>query len=59
MMLTTEEKREWLSKATNEQLINQLRWAVEWIKSDNIELQVEGNEDYRLVTAEMLKRMSK
>ena len=38
--MTREERIEWLKNATNEEVVNQLRWAVAGIYSDMIELQV-------------------
>jgi len=55
--MTREQKIEWLANASNEQVIEQLRWAVQYINSDNLSLQIEGNEDYELVKAELMKRM--
>ena len=55
--MTREERIEWLKNATNEEVVNQLRWAVAGIYSDMIELQARWNEDYELITAELLKRM--
>lgn len=55
--MNREERQKWLETATNEQVVNQLKWAIAGIYSDSIELQVRGNDDYELITAEILKRM--
>lgn len=56
--MTREQKIEWLSKAGNEEVVNQLRWTViAMTKADSISAQIESQEDYDLVTAEILKRM--
>lgn len=57
--MTREQKIEWLNKATNEEVINQLEWAVKMIASDSIALQVQGNEDLVFIKAELLRRMVK
>lgn len=57
-MMTREEKINWLTNATNEQVINQLKWSVIAMSNGSIEQQIEGQEDYDLVTAEILKRMN-
>lgn len=56
--MTREEKINWLVNATNEQIINQFKWSVIAMSKGSIEQQIEGQEDYDLVTAEILKRMN-
>lgn len=56
-MKTREEKINWLVNATNEEVINQFKWSVIAMSNGSIEQQIEGQEDYDLVTAEILKRM--
>ena len=55
--MTKEQKIEWLANATNEQVIEQLRWAVHSMDSDNIKVQIMGSEDYEVVKAELMKRL--
>ena len=55
--MTREQKIEWLAKASNDEVIEQLRWSVHFMDSDNIEMRIEGNEDYKLVKTELLKRL--
>ena len=57
--MTREQKIEWLANANNEEVIEQLRWAVHHMDSDNLKTKIEGNEDYKLVKAELMKRLSK
>lgn len=58
--MTKEEKINWLENASNEELINQLRWSVLAMSNgDHISTRIEGQEDYDLVTAELLKRLNK
>lgn len=55
-----EEKIIWLENASNEELINQFRWSVLAMSNgNNISARIEGQEDYDLVTAELLKRLNK
>lgn len=56
--MTREQKIEWLSKATNEEVVEQMFWAVSAMSTGNIETRVQANEDYSLVKAELLKRMA-
>ena len=57
--MTREEKIEWLRKANNEEVINQLRWAVmNMTEGRCIETRIKGQEDYELVQAELLKRLN-
>lgn len=58
-MMTRKQKIEWLAKASHKQVIEQLRWAVDEMHSENIDLQMAGQEDYELITAEMLRRMKR
>lgn len=55
--MTKEEKIEWLANATAEQLVEQLRWAVTYMHSADFAIMIQGNEDYALVKAELLKRL--
>jgi len=58
--MTREQKIEWLTNASNEEVINQMRWAVTGMtKADSIAMQVESQEDYELVVAELTKRLNK
>jgi len=55
--MTKAEKIEWLKNATDEEVINQLYWAVSAMSIGSIQMQVEGQEDFELSKAEALKRM--
>lgn len=56
--MTREQKIEWLQQAENEQIVNMLRFAIVKMGPDmSIATQIEGREDYELITAEILKRM--
>lgn len=58
--MTREQKIEWLTNASNEEVINQMRWAVTGMTTaSSIEMQVESQEDYELVVAELTKRLNK
>lgn len=57
--MTREQKVEWLNKATSEELLNQLKWTVIALSKGSIEQQITANEDYEIVTAEILNRMAK
>lgn len=61
MKMTREQKIEWLAKASNEEVVNQLRWAVTGMNVEEfgINTRIEAQEDYELVTAEILKRMER
>lgn len=56
-MMTKEQKIEWLTKASAEELIEQLTRAAQWMTSENVVQAIEGNEDYALVKAELMKRL--
>lgn len=57
--MTREQKTEWLRNASNEEVVNQMRWAVTAMtKADHIATQVEGQEDFELVQAELLRRLN-
>ena len=55
--MTREEKINWLANATSKELVDQMRWTVTAMSHGSIEQQIEANEDYELVTAELLKRL--
>lgn len=58
--MTREEKINWLENATAEQVINQLKWSVISMTSGHcIETRIEGQEDYDLITVELMKRLEK
>lgn len=57
IMMTREEKIEWLANATAEQVVDQMFWAVSAMSNGNIETRVQANEDYSLVKAELMKRL--
>lgn len=57
--MTREQKIEWLANASNEAVLNQMRWAVLKMNKGGIEEQVEGQEDYELVMAELKKRLER
>ena len=58
--MTREEKIAWLEAASNDEVIEQMRWAViSMTKADSIAMQIEGREDYALVTAELKRRLEK
>ena len=58
-MMTQEQKIEWLKTLTDEQVIEQLSWAVAEIRMENRELQAMGSDHYGLVTDEILRRMKR
>ena len=56
--MTIQEKIEWLRKASNEEVINQLKSSVMRMTEGRcIETRIEGQEDYNLVQAELIKRL--
>lgn len=57
--MTVEQKIDWLKKATSEEIIDQLRWVVLRSSMDSFEMKIEAEEDYKLVTAEILERMER
>lgn len=57
-MMTREQKQEWLAKATNAEVLEQLRRAVVWMTAgDTTWARIQGQEDYDLAVAEITKRM--
>ena len=57
--MTVSEKQAWLEAATNEEIIDQMKSTiVAMTKSDHIPTQVQAQEDYHLIKAEILKRMA-
>lgn len=56
--MTREQKIEWIEKAENKELVEQLRWAVGKMSMDNLQYQIEGCEEYELLTSEIMKRMN-
>ena len=58
--MTREQKINWLENATNEEVVNQMKWAViAMTKAESIAKQIEAQEDYELAQAELLKRLNK
>ena len=57
--MTQEEKKAWVETASNERLLEQLRFTVLAMRSDVVSIAVEANQDYALVEAEILRRMQK
>ena len=58
--MTKEQKIEWLERAGDEELIEQLRRsAVVMAKDGSIAFQIEAHEDYELVKAELMKRLAR
>ena len=55
--MTQEQKVEWLAKANSKELIEQLVGAVRRMSNGSFLEMVEGNEDYGLIEAELLKRL--
>lgn len=56
--MTREQKIEWLEKASNLEVIDQLRSAViRMTEGRCIKTRIEGQEDYNLVQAELLRRL--
>lgn len=55
--MTKEEKLNWLANASNEDVVNSLRWAVLKISGSTIKERIEGQEDYDLISTEILRRM--
>lgn len=53
------EKQAWLENASNDEVLNQMKWSVIKMTSPNSSIQehIEGNEDYELVLAELKKRL--
>ena len=58
-MKTREQKIEWLNKASNEDVVEQLKWAVLATTRENLEIQINGQENYELIKAELMKRLNK
>lgn len=57
--MTREEKISWLESASNDEVLNQMKWSVIAMISDNIAKRIEGQEDYELVLAELKRRLEK
>lgn len=55
--MTREEKIEWVKSASNEELVDQLKWAVMSISSKILSTQIRGQEDYHIISAEILRRL--
>ncbi len=56
--MTREEKIKWLENATNEEVINQFKWTVTALTIGSLDQRIEAEEDYDLVTKEILNRMN-
>jgi hypothetical protein len=59
MKMTPEEKKAWVETASNERLLEQLRFTVLAMRSDVVSIAVEANQDYALIEVEILRRMKK
>lgn len=58
--MTREEKIAWLEAASNDEVLNQMKWSViAMTKADSIAMQIEGQEDYELTLAELKRRLEK
>ena len=57
--MTEQEKITWLENATTEQLLDQVEWVICYRSNDNLALQIEGEDNWALVKAELMKRLSK
>lgn len=57
--MTKQEKINWLENANTDELLNQVFSTVRKIYSRDFMENVEGNEDWALVTAELKKRLDK
>ena len=55
--MTKEQKIEWLSKATNEQLIKQFACTVRRTNCGDFAQELDAYDDYALVEAELMKRL--
>lgn len=55
--MTRQEKIAWLANASNEEVVNQLRWAVTAMTNGSQAFQIEGQENFELAQAEILRRM--
>lgn len=57
--MTISEKQAWLEAATNEEVIDQMKFTVvAMTKADHTSTRIQAQEDYHLITAEILKRMA-
>jgi hypothetical protein len=56
--MTKEEKITWLVNASNDEVLEQMKWSViAMTKADSIAMRIEGQEDYDLVLAELKRRL--
>lgn len=55
--MSMNEKLEWISKATNAELLIQFESTVRMMNSDIIPVRIEANADYTMIKAELMKRL--
>lgn len=55
--MNANEKLEWISKATSDELLIQFESAVRMMNSDIIPVRVEATADYYMIKAELMKRL--
>lgn len=51
------EKLEWISKATNEELLIQFESSVRMMNSDIIQVKIDATADYYMIKSELMKRL--
>ena len=55
--MSTNEKLEWISKATNTELLIQFESTVRMMNSEIIPVRIEATADYYMIKAELMKRL--
>lgn len=55
--MNTNEKLEWISKATSDELLIQFESAVRMMNSEIIPVRIEATADYYMIKAELMKRL--
>ena len=55
--MNTNEKLEWISKATSDELLIQFESTVRMMSSEIIPVRIEATADYYMIKAELMKRL--
>ena len=57
--MSTNEKLEWIRKATNVELLIQFESTIRQMSSDILPVKIEANADYAMIKKELMKRLDK
>ena len=56
--MSKNEKIEWISKATNVELLIQFESSIRMMNSEIVPVRIEANSDYTMIKAELMKRLA-